>query len=355
MGSVIIGSSAMLFWGVHTRTPSDLDILSTDTIKGADVTIIPQSIIDLVPSVGGYATIDALYTIKCSHLGWDIQWQKHKRDVLHLKREGAKKIDKLYDALVGFWREEHGNKEYLSLYRKKSDFFNDHVPYVYDHDYLHELVAYPNPPVYTYCLRDGEDVAIDKDKFFNLSKEKQLRMFMEEISVIAAERWLIPPKCVGKYTWTQAHNFSVHKTITSLTKNWATDFLIDHLDYFSNPDFKYYKHLLTTVKEGEYIMSKQADWNKVSKEIIEAYNDSDPRWTINDVEEFLEISSFGDFKTIASEGGGEGGTEECFNIFEWRGVTYKVTYSYYSYRGYDFDYPNLYIVEAKQKTVTVYE
>lgn len=118
----------------------------------------------------------------------------------------------------------------------------------YPHDYLHELVAYPNPPMYTKCLKDGEDVLIDRDKFDLLPFEDQVRMFREEITVIAAERWLINPYWKGKVSWYRAHMLSLQKTVTRLTKGWASEFIVLNLEHFVKPDYKYFKHLIETLK-----------------------------------------------------------------------------------------------------------
>jgi len=364
---IIIGSAAVKLWIRDFREPNDTDIVcledeleaGTINLKGKDWIILPQEILDLIPEDNGYATLDAVYTLKCSHLGWDIKWQKHKSDVLYLKAKGCKKLPELYSKLTEYWRKENGNKPFLSLYKKKDDFFNEYVPYVYDHDYLHELVAYPNPPAYSYCLCEGADVAIDKDKFDKLSLDQQLRMFKEEISVIAAERWLIPEKICGKYTWMQAYHLALHKTVVSLTKNWATDFLIDHLDYFVRPEFSYFYHLFNTIKEGKIIMAqKVSNWKEIVAEVIEAYNaEYEEDWDIEDegYSEFVYLYSFGEFENIEQEGGGEGGGEYCFFVFKWKDVYYKLEYSYRSYDGYDFDDAEMYIVTPTEKTVTVYE
>lgn len=356
---VIIGSTALREQGIDLRVPKDVDVMTTEIVPGRDCIVVPKSIIKLIPTSHCYATPDAVYTIKCSHLGWDIKWQKHKNDVLYLKSIGCKLLPELYNALVKHWREVNGNKEFLNMYKKKSDFFNDYVPYVYDHDYLHELVAYPDPPVYTNCLIDGEEVAIDKDKFFKLSLEQQLRMFKEEISVIAAERWLIPPKLCGKYSLRKAYSLALHKTITSLTKNWATDFLIEHLDYFVKFEYNYFEHLLNTIKEGKIIMANKVENPEVIRdEIIEAFNATEPRWEVDEESWYSltdEIGELEGFKEIEQYGGGEGGAEDCTFTFQWKDKFYTLHYNYYSYHGYDFDYCEMYEVKPIQKMVIVYE
>lgn len=61
-------------------------------------------------------------------------------------------------------------------------------------------------------------------------------------------------------------------------------------------------------------------------------------------------------KHLHQEGGGEGGAENCFAIFELNGVCYKFCYSYYSYSGYYWDFDNGYqIVQPKQVMTTIYE
>jgi len=359
---IIIGSTAIKHWIPDFREPNDRDVaiskgISFAPLTGKDFIQLPPEILDILPQDSGYATLDAIYTIKCSHLGWDIKWQKHKSDVLYLKAKGCKKLPELYSKLTEYWRKENGNKPFLSLYKKKDDFFNEYVPYVYDHDYLHELVAYPNPPVYSYCLCDGADVAIDKDKFDKLSLDLQLRMFKEEISVIAAERWLIPGKICGKYTWMQAYHLALHKTVVSLTKNWATDFLIDHLDYFAKPELSYFYHLFNTIKEGKIIMAKEVNKQVIFNEIMEAYNIENPEEALEDMdyaEILFGIDSPEGFELIEQQGG-EGEGEYAYSVFKWKDKVYRFDYSYYSYNGLEFDSSTLYEVEKKQKTVTVYE
>jgi hypothetical protein len=258
---ITVGSTALAWWGL-TKRVNDLDLWleegehyeDSDNVR-ADVGYFPKKIIDLVPTTKGYATIDALYTIKCSHLGWDIFWTKHVSDALLLKASGARILPELYQQLLAFWKVKHGNKDFLSLNKDKDAFFNDAVTYVYDHDYLHELVAFPNVPMYTHCLKDGEQVLIDKDKFDLMPFEDKVRMFREEISVIAAERWLIPPKVCGKVSWYEAYKYALRKTVTALTKNWATEFIVLNLEHFTSPRWEYFSHLLQTLPEGEKVMS----------------------------------------------------------------------------------------------------
>ena len=256
---IIVGSSALQYFGLARQPPKDKDVwISYGEIVqkgvGVDVKSIPSEILNLITAKDGFATPDSCYTIKCSHLGWNNpMWDKHKQDVLWLKHKGCKIIPELYNALVEYWKTKLGDKSFLSLKQDKDSFFTDEVPYVIDHDVLHEMVAYPNHPVYTKCLKSGEDVLIDKQKFDKLDFEYQVRMFREEITVIAIERWIVNPKVKGKYSWMQAYMFSLKKTITQLTKNWATDFIVLNLEYFVKPDFTYFKHTLENLEKEKYL------------------------------------------------------------------------------------------------------
>ena len=248
----VVGSDALSQkkFNLKWRQPKDSDIWTSDIeiyealnkLKNSDVKLIPQHIIDLLEVDGIYATPNTVYTIKCSHLGWNNPaWNKHKADILSLKHQGCVLDSPLYEALVDFWKEELGDKSFLSLKQDKEDFFTDNVTYVYDHDWLHEQVAHPNPPVYTNCLKEGEEVLIDKQRFNEMSFEQQVKMFREEITVIAIERYLVNP-LAKNFSWVQAYNLSLKKTITQLTKNWATDFIVLNLEHFVKPDYAMFKY-----------------------------------------------------------------------------------------------------------------
>ncbi len=249
---MIVGSTALTYFGYNRRPAMDIDIWVDDAseiLSGTDSHVVPTAIMRMIWNPHGYVTPDVNYTIKMSHAIYDIKWDKTKLDILHLKHKGCKIIPNLYEALIEHWKVEHGNKDFLSLNQSKTDFFTDNVTYIYDHDYLHELVAYPNKPMYTNCLRDNEEVLIDKDKFFAMPFEDQVRMFREEIAVIVCERWVLNPKMEGRISWYQAHMFSVRKTVTTLTKGIFSRFLVENLEHFVKPDFSYYSHLLNTLEK----------------------------------------------------------------------------------------------------------
>ena len=362
---IIVGSYALSYWGYLRKPPKDIDNwVSSEaelaTCGNCDNKIIPEHILKLIPTNHGFATPRAIYTIKCSHLGWDNpNWQKHKEDVLWLKAEGYVIIPELYNSLVNYWKETLGNKEFLSLDKSKEQFFTDYVSYKYDHDYLHELVAYPNKPMYEKCLGSNEAVLTNYEKFNSLSFDDKIKLFKEEVTVIACERWLLNDYWKGQISWYQAYLFALKKTITNLTKNWATDFIVLNLEKFNKPDFSLFENVIN--KLGDNVMSK-VDMKPFEDLLNKLEDDSLDGLIFNLCEgdlygEQKKIAEEAGYERLMQDGGGEGGAEYCEAVFKLGDKIYKANYSYASYNGHEYDgiSNTLKEVQPKEKTITVYE
>lgn len=372
---VIIGSHALNYAEFPFRKAKDFDIWITNDenkpdVNNVDVHIAPIEIIKLIPVIPhtNIATPNAIYTIKCSHLGWDIFWEKHKSDIIWLKANGCELIPELYVKLVKYWETVHGDKNHLSLNKTKEKFFDDHVNHIYDHDLLHEIVAKPNRPIYESVLKDGQQVLINKNKFFGLFKFDQINLFREEIKTIALERFLIPSNF--KIDKLKAYLLALKKTITNLTKNWATQFIVDNLYEFShmgNDDWynnfrEYTGEIKMNRPEAIEKLKRKAEECNISNDTLEnlfvewhGYE-----WMLEcDEENFKKFGKFLaklKFKLIDREGGGEKGAEYCESVIELEGKLYRLSYSYFSHSGFSiYDFWNWQPVVAKQKTVTYYE
>lgn len=384
---IVVGSAALKHFELNRSEPKDLDVwYCDDTVKvaGEDSVSIPKHIYDLLETKEGFATPNTVYTIKCSHLAWDIKWEKTKNDVIWLKAKGCKLMPNLYRALKTHWENVHGDKSFLSLGQDKVNFFNDHVTYVYDHDYLHELVAHPNEPAYKKVLKNKSEVLTDRSKFDKLNFESQVTLFREEITVIAAERWLVNPYWQGHVDWYQTYMFSLKKTITSLTKGWACDFIVCNLEQFVKPNYSYFEYLLKTLelkmsdvntKPIESFLKRLSEDNELTDRTLVLLADGDlddieyavgvpyPSW--NGENRDAEMEAYQNAKSevlegyehVMQEGGGEGGSEYCEGVFRLNDKYYHVSWSYYSHHGYDTDeaLSTLKVVTPKEKTVVVYE
>lgn len=233
------------------RSYSDVDIWATESIprqKGIDASVVSQEIFDALEGIN-YASLNDLYTIKVSHLPWPIFFWKHANDALFLKKQGARLNETLYELLKEHWRVIHGTKTQLSLYKNKQEFFDDAVPKKYDHDMLHELVAFPDVPVYTTVLKEGHTVFTDKEKFLALSFDNKVKMMREEMNVIMCERWLLHHHISARITLPQAWRMSVEKTATALTKGIYSEFICENLEHFVLADKRETAHLFKTLKE----------------------------------------------------------------------------------------------------------
>ena len=351
----------------------------------ADVCLMPKHIMDAFSEETkkrGWAVLPDLLAIKLSHLPYDIFWWKHIQDVLLLRKMGVEPNNTLKERLSEHWKEEFGgDKPFLSLYRQKDQFFNDFVPKKYEHDYLHTLVAEDGVPVYTEVLQDGQEVMVDKEKFFSLPLSKQIRMFKEEVAVIALERWVIPsltnpllPDIFILCVWQKA----LHKTVTALTKGWASDLILSHIEEFLIPLESEMLYALDKLNLKEKYMlntiSLEKFQNLIIKRVIPDYDNryfknlpSNP--TDGDIQAAREEYVTDDFtegllcgfplaegvEFIEQKGGHEGGSEYCYSVFKIDGTYYKVEYSYYSHNGFETDYAEVSIVYPKEKTITVYE
>jgi len=354
----IVGSTALEYFDLNRKEPKDIDVWyaeGVDPDDGDDSLVIPKDIFNLLETDNGYCTPDTIYTIKCSHLGWDIHWEKTKLDIIWLQANKCKLMPELYMKLVAHWKTLNGNKDFLSLSQDKREFFNDHVTYIYDHDYLHELVAYPNDPTYRRCLKDGEEVLLDKDKFNILPVDDKISMFREEMAVIAIERWLVNPVWKGRFSVAQAHDLALKKTIVSLTKNWATDFIVTNIDKFFRVDLSYFK---TPAEVLGIDMSYPDSLDKIRESFDEVVGESFLETISHDEfwgDEAKQWAKDNKYELIEQEGGGEGGSEWCHSVFKFGDTVYKINYGYRSHYGYDFQGAEIREVKPVQKTITVYE
>ena len=105
--------------------------------------------------------------------------------------------------------------------------------------------------------------------------------------------------------------------------------------------------------------------------VVHGVPDPDNRWApeegseVEDICEFLLGFQDGDYvkngvdmKHIKQEGGGEGGGEHgehCETVVQAGGKYYKITYSYYSYGGYNYEGADVYEVVPVERLVTFYE
>lgn len=115
-----------------------------------------------------------------------------------------------------------------SLMQSNDDFFDDNVEKVYDHDYLHELYAFHDRPLFESLKQEDklETAWCEKDKWEELSYEDKCKCCAEETYVISTERFIIPSE--WDFAYRRAYFRSLQKVCTTLTSGWFRDFAIDN-------------------------------------------------------------------------------------------------------------------------------
>jgi hypothetical protein len=160
-------------------------------------------------------------------------------DIVALKRAGATLDLDLHDRLYSVWEEKNGRKR-VNLNMDKEAFFSDAVKRIYDHDSIHESVAYGERPMYDLLLADGETIQMNMAAIKAMSFEDQIKLYREEIYATALERWVIPSDY--KISPRKAYAWAVQKTIVSLTKGWSARLLVENYELIRKPDMDYVAH-----------------------------------------------------------------------------------------------------------------
>lgn len=249
--TLIIGSTAMSHhYPDFKRKPKDIDRISrSELMTKEEQNYWVDSFQYILENNRNDIFIDPefLLTLKMSHAGWNIHWDKTMYDILFLKSKGVKVNEKLYNMLVKDWIKVHG-KQWASLKGKDSKtFFEDAVTRKYVHDDIHEAVAVYDKPLYENLIVQG--VNCSKEGFERMSLEDQILMTKEEIWVTALERYHIPSDFTCGHA--AAYGKSLKKLATTMSSGWFKFFILDNFDK------------LNGCKDKTYIDKfKQAEKNK---------------------------------------------------------------------------------------------
>jgi hypothetical protein len=247
MKNLLIGSRALEYWSADFKCKpnADWDIISLREIKDDTKRIehhafnalgssdlqryASDECIEIAGQRVHVVTPIGLTIIKRSHLWRDLSFQKHITHYhKHLARyrAGFTEVDELIlenrtKLTMAAYPQGHP-----SLKKSVEDFFDDYVEKKYNHDYLHELVAYHDKPLYTQLQRDASSAWCDKDLWDKLSNDDKIKCVAEETQVIAIERFLVPSN--WNYAPRHAYLKSLDKVCTTLCSGYFRDFAIDN-------------------------------------------------------------------------------------------------------------------------------
>jgi hypothetical protein len=222
-----------------------------------------------------YANNAELFAIKKAHIHRaNQQWIKHIHDYHVLKNQ----LDSLDFHTKPCCNGLYTIEEFSSFHKatldsilkpqhqvplvgvSKSDFFNDYVEKLVDHDWLHELFAHQDVPVYTRLQDNSDIVYCSETKWFELSYIEKCYCVLEECYVIATERFLIKKYFEGDANlgislYKQAFIQALSKVCTTLTSGFFREFAIENYFYLvNNYSINYFENIKPQLdlKKSEY-------------------------------------------------------------------------------------------------------
>jgi hypothetical protein len=265
--NLLIGSRALSYWtGMNLKETTDWDVISPEPIDGVEfhdplflnnqemLRFASDAVVKFNGNIFNVCNMKGLAIIKRSHLHRSLGFQKH---ITHYHKHG------LFEHFNTLTVEEfkvyenrrdltykHLPQGYPKLNVKVEDFFDDYVTKKYNHDYLHELFAFYDKPLYTKLQKDNTLAWCDKDLWYNLSDEDKVKCVAEEVMVICTERFLVPQD--WKYSSKMGHMKALDKVCTTLCSGWFRDFAIDNYPkVLALFDPEKYKQVQSILLKGE--------------------------------------------------------------------------------------------------------
>jgi hypothetical protein len=172
--------------------------------------------------------LDTLYMLKMTHryLKNSPHFLKTMRDIQAMRAVGATirpEHEEFYKARIA-WTYDY---KHPKLNQSKKDFFTDDVPYIYDHDSIHEAVKHESYPAYWYFKPADEEVAVSREMFEKLDHKVKLLSVLEESYVLALERSQIPYPHMDRKA---SFDIALMKVCTSITSGWWREYAYEHYD-----------------------------------------------------------------------------------------------------------------------------
>lgn len=241
----LIGSRAVAqFIDKKIKDDTDWDLVLEDgetAPEGADICpTFPDKLpllrlASLTPQDSPYGPLKVpdgvcLMLLKKAHLHRNLGFEKHIRDYHALKTLFSDKVTDMHLSATAELRRQtikaFGDRT-PSLNKSKSDFFDDYVTKVYDHDDIHRATCYGDTPLFERLKPAGENsVWCSKSLWGELSHEDKIKCVREEGFVIAIERFLLPAYLAQKPVMPQIFAFdkAITKICTTLTSGWFREF-----------------------------------------------------------------------------------------------------------------------------------
>jgi hypothetical protein len=260
---LIYGSTAIKhFFPDYEREPKDLDIITREDnkmhleipgCKRIEQYYLPEFEYIFENNMDDlYVDPDFLYTIKMSHLSWDINWDKHMRSAIYLQERGAEIDEELYDSLMIAWQRVHGKKS-VKMAVKNSEFFKENIYRKFNHEFLHSQFAFYDRPLNERIRKDLDSPLCSEELWNQLSQEDKIRCALEEIYVLSAERYIFVQEDERPWKLEHAVTRTLKNMITSTTSGWFNKFLKENFNQLrtSHPEHIIEKINYLNLKDSE--------------------------------------------------------------------------------------------------------
>jgi hypothetical protein len=229
--------------------------------KRVEVHTWPKDLYDIYEKVYNEDSIKALYTCKLSHSFFNKSfWFKTERDLAWFETNKLNRIDEyLFDKLYEYWKVFHNDdKSKINLDQPNDTFFNNRVPYKYEHDSLHKALAiYPGYPLYQFFKEDKSKALISKKLWDKAHRDWKLRLCIEELSVITLERFVL----TGLETnVTKAWLLATKNLVTTMSKGFFPKFIMSNRLELREPK----RDLLKTLEENQHLLVLKVNNGKVA-------------------------------------------------------------------------------------------
>jgi hypothetical protein len=284
----IIGSRALACHAPRNVEEKDWDfVLEGEALKQSqDCDLAPQELctLEVCRAFGTGLTTDtpygeaklpsltALMLIKRSHLHRPLGFEKNIRDYHEMKSIGISydrlnhieraKYDELLKKLTKQTKDLYGDRV-PSLRKSKTEFFDDYVTKVFDHDEIHLATCYGPRPIFERLKPSGdESVWCDKSLWDGLSHQDKIRCVREEAFVISLERFIIPNLVLDKphRSAKMAFGMAVSKICTTLCSGWFRDFAIENWPQVMNYDLdfleKFHEYFGSRLKRSDCFINE---------------------------------------------------------------------------------------------------
>jgi len=204
------------------------------------------------------APLPVLAALKKAHLIQPHKWSRHIEQYVSIKQLLNVDVFRPKDFGVAELYKLH-RKEILACAKahpklnvRKGEFFGEGERYnIFDHDTVHKAVALGDVPAYT-LMKDGE-VWCSRAKWREMSEDDRLRCLLEEASVLALERSIIPALFLKGQAFMGsewAFKMALQKICTTITSGFFRDYSIEHYQQAVDNRPDYVNLFFEGVKQG---------------------------------------------------------------------------------------------------------